>query len=176
MLNISFPLTNPYFQLHSQAFPHIFLSSLTMKYSVYLTLAPLLFVGTTLFLLLYAETGKDYTAGRKAFLPDVKLLVPKPVLVVVEPMSLQRLDEQIRDPESTIEREEEKEWIGTSGLVVESRLFEYHFPLRMKRKADHVDETEVGISEERLRDIAEAREILESMREIERTQLGRSKS
>lgn len=146
-----------------------------MKYSVYLALAPLLFVGTTLFLLLYAETGKDYTAGRKAFLPEVKLLVPKPVLVVVEPMTLQRLDEQIRDPESTIQQEE-REWIVTSGLVVESRLFEYHFPLRMKRKPDHVDEAEVGIAEERLRDIAEAKEILESMRELERSKLGRSKS
>jgi hypothetical protein len=147
-----------------------------MKYSVYLALAPLLFVGTTLFLLLYAETGKDYTAGRKAFLPEVKLLVPKPVLVVVEPMTLKRLDEQVRDSQSTIQQEEEREWIVTSGLVVESRLFEYHFPLRMKRKPDHVDEAEVGISEERLRDIAEAKEILESMRELERAKLGRSKS
>lgn len=147
-----------------------------MKYSVYLALAPLLFVGTTLFLLLYAETGKDYTAGRKAFLPDVKLLTPKPVLVVVEPMTLQRLDDQIKDRESTIEREEEREWIATSGLVVESRLFEYHFPLRMKRKPDHIDNEEVGISAERLQDIAEAREILSSMQELERTQLGRSKS
>jgi len=146
-----------------------------MKYAVYVTLAPLLFVGTTLFLLLYAEGGKDYTAGRGAFLPDVKLLTPNPVLVVVQPMSLQQLDAQREDPDRQNQPVEE-EWIATSGLVVKSRLFQYHFPLRMKRREGHVDEAEVGVTEERVRELAEAREILANMRELERTKPLRAKS
>lgn len=145
-----------------------------MKYAVYVALAPLLFVGTTLFLLLYSESGKEYTAGRGAFLPEVKL-PSSPVLVVVQSMTLQQLDAQKEDWERGNQPVDE-EWMPTSGLVVKSRLFQYHFPLRMKRKEGHVEEAELGVDEERVKELAEARAILSDMQELERAALQRSRT
>lgn len=137
-----------------------------MKYAGSLTWTLLLFVATTVLLLLYADSGKVQKNTQTGFLQESEEVTRKPEDREVAPVK-----EDVPSNASPA-----TEWISSAGLVVSSKLFTYHFPATVRVPEAYREHPSPGVSAERIKEIQQAKDILADMQRLEREKLSRIKS